>query len=110
MLAAQPVKRSGHQPECPPSERRRPVGLFPGQSTPRLYERRVGVLRTRHYRRRSAEAYLHRTRRFLVFHGGALARGNDVTTMGSQGSEVLITTLISAVISLLKRHATIHAG
>lgn len=52
-------------PNCRP-----PLGLFPGQSAPKLYDRVVEVLRTRHYSRCSEEAYLHRIRRFLLFHKG----------------------------------------
>ena len=41
---------------------------------PRLYERVVEVLRTRHYSRRTEEAYLHWIRRFLLFHTSAHPR------------------------------------
>ena len=54
--------------------RRSPLELFPGQPTPRLYDRVVEVLRTRHYSRRTEEAYLHWIRRFLLFHTGAHPR------------------------------------
>ena len=37
---------------------RSPLGLFSGQLAPRLYDRVVEVLRTRHYRRRTEEAYV----------------------------------------------------
>ena len=47
---------------------RSPLGLFPGQRTPRLYDGVVEALRTRHDSRRTEEAYLHWIRRFLVFH------------------------------------------
>jgi hypothetical protein len=40
------------------ADRRSPLGLFPGQPMPRLYDRVVKVLRTRHYSRRTEEAYL----------------------------------------------------
>jgi len=33
-----------------PAARRSPLGLFPGQPTPWLYDRVVEVLRTRHWR------------------------------------------------------------
>jgi integron integrase len=49
---------------------RSPLGLFPGQPAPRLYDRVVEALRSRHYSRRTEEAYLHWIRRFLAFHGG----------------------------------------
>ena len=32
------------------ADRRSPLGLFPGEPTPRLYDRTVEVLRTRHWR------------------------------------------------------------
>jgi hypothetical protein len=47
-----------------------PLGLFPGQPGPRLYDRVVEVLRGRHYRRRTEEAYVQWIRRFLRFHAG----------------------------------------
>ena len=52
------------------SDRRSPLGLFLGQPTPRLYDCVVEALRSRHYSRRTEEAYLHWIRRFLAFHGG----------------------------------------
>ena len=52
------------------ADRRSPLGLFPGQSAPRLYDRVLEVLRTRHYTRRTEEAHLHSIRRFLLFHNG----------------------------------------
>ena len=48
--------------------RRSPLGMFPGQPTPRLYDRAVEVLRSRHYSRRTEEAYIHWIRRFILFH------------------------------------------
>ena len=69
----------------PVAHRRSPLGLFPGQLAPSLYDRVVEVLRTRHYSRRTEEAYLHRIRRFLLFHTGAhprkLAESDFQTTM-----------------------------
>jgi integron integrase len=46
------------------------LGLFPRQSTPRLYDRAVEVFRTLHDSRRSEEAYLHWIGRFIRFLGG----------------------------------------
>jgi hypothetical protein len=63
------------------ADRRPPLGLFPGQSAPRLYHRVVEVLRTRHYSRRTEEAYLCSIRRFFLFHNGTHPRElaeNDV--------------------------------
>jgi len=40
-----------------PANRRAPLGMFPGKPTPRLYDRVVEALRTRHYSRRTEEAY-----------------------------------------------------
>jgi len=48
----------------------RPLGLFPEQPAPRLYDRAVEVLRARHYSRRTEEAYVHWMRRFLSFYRG----------------------------------------
>ena len=56
------------------ADRRSPLGLFPAQPAPRLYDRVVEVLRTRHYSRRTEEPYLHWIRRFLLFHSGARPR------------------------------------
>jgi hypothetical protein len=55
-------------------ERRSPLGCFPGQPTPRLYDRVVEVLRARHYSPRTEEAYVHWIRRFTLFHAGAHPR------------------------------------
>ena len=54
--------------------RRSPLGLFPGQPAPRLYDRVVEVLRTRHYSRRTEKPYLHWIRHFLLFHNGTHTR------------------------------------
>ena len=53
---------------------RSPLGLFPGQASPRLYDRIVETLRARHYSRRTEQAYLHWIRRFLFFHARAHPR------------------------------------
>ena len=50
------------------ADRRSPLGLFPGQPTPRLYDRVVEILRTRHYIRRTEQPYLHWIRRFILLH------------------------------------------
>ena len=50
-----------------PADRRSPLGLFSGESTARLYDRLVEVLRTQHYSLRSEEVYLHWLRRLLLF-------------------------------------------
>ena len=55
-------------------ERRSPLGCFPGQPAPRLYDRVVEVLRARHYSRRTEEACVHWIRRFTLFHAGAHPR------------------------------------
>ncbi len=58
-----------------PADCRSPLGLFPGQPTPRLYDHLVEVPRTRHYSRRTERANIHGIRRFICFHsrspGGA---------------------------------------
>jgi integron integrase len=48
--------------------------MFPGQPTPRLYDRVVEVLRTRHYSRRTEQACIHWIRRFILFHARAHPR------------------------------------
>jgi integron integrase len=50
------------------ADRQLPLGLFPGQPKPRLYDRVVEALRTRHYSRRTEQAYIHWIRRFVLFH------------------------------------------
>ncbi len=39
------------------ANRQWPLGLLPAQPTPRLYDRVVEVLRTRHYSRRTEQTY-----------------------------------------------------
>jgi len=56
------------------ADRQLPMGLFPGQPTPRLYDRVVEALRTRHYSRRTEQAYIHWIRRFIRFHGSSHPR------------------------------------
>lgn len=53
---------------------RSPLGLFPSQPTPRLYDRVVEILRTLYYSRRTEEAYLHWIRRLLLFHNSTHPR------------------------------------
>ena len=53
---------------CSPADRQSPLGLFPAQPTPRLYDRVVEVLRTRHYSRRNEQTYAHWIKRFIYFH------------------------------------------
>ncbi len=50
------------------ANRRSPLGLFPGQPIPRLYDRMVELLRTQHYSGRTEQAYVHWIRRFILFH------------------------------------------
>ena len=54
----------------PVSSSRGPLGIFPGQPAPRLYDRAVEALRARHYSRRTEEAYVHWIRRLVLFHHG----------------------------------------
>ena len=56
------------------SDRRAPLGLCPGQPTPRLYDCVLEALPSRHYSRRTEEAYLHWIRRFLAFESGTHPR------------------------------------
>jgi len=55
--------------------RRSPLGLYPGQPAPRLYDRVVEVLRARHYSSRTEGAYPHWIRRFLLFDNRTHPRG-----------------------------------
>jgi integron integrase len=50
--------------------RRTALGLFPGRDEPRLYDRAVAVLRSRHYSPRTQESYLGWIRRYVQFHAG----------------------------------------
>jgi len=53
----------------PAAERvRSPLGLIPGQATPRLYDTIVQALRVGHYSRRTEEAYIHWIGRVIRFH------------------------------------------
>ena len=84
-----------------------PLGLFPGQPAPRLYDRVVEVLRARHYSRRTEEAYVHWIRRFLGFHPGRhpreLAEGdvNRFLTHLAVRENVAASTQNQALASLL---------
>lgn len=49
---------------------RPPLGLYPGQDSPRLYDRLVEVRRTKHYSPRTEKSYVHWIGRYLRFHGG----------------------------------------
>ena len=62
------------------TDRRSPLGLFPAEPTPRLYDLVVEVLRTRHYSRRTEPTCIHWIRRFMRFHGG-LQDGYDIRTV-----------------------------
>ena len=50
------------------ADRRLPLGLFPGQPTPRLYDRVEELLQTRHYSGRTEQTYCHSVKRFIFFH------------------------------------------
>jgi len=77
-----------------PADRRSPLGLFPGEPIPRLYDRVVGVLRTPHYSRRTEPAYIHWIRRFIRFHG-RLQDGDDIRTVQElRGHKDIKTTMV----------------
>jgi hypothetical protein len=88
----------------PTADRRSPLGLFPGESAPQLYDRVVEVPRTRHYSRRTEDAYLHWIRRFLLFHNGThppeLAE-NDVNGFPTKDR---VTMLPDALLQALQDH------
>jgi len=48
--------------------RRPPLGLFPDQPKPRLYDRMIEVLRVHHYSKKTEEAYCHWIRKYIAFH------------------------------------------
>ncbi len=89
------------------ANRRSPLGLLVGQPVPRLYDRVVEVLRSRHYSRRTEEAYLHWIRRFLLFHNGNHPRElaeNDVNrflTHLAVGENVAASTQNQALAAVL---------
>ena len=77
-----------------PAARRSPLGLFLGEPTPRLYDRVVEVLRTRHYSLTTQQAYIHWIRRFIRFHGRS-PDGYDIRTAREVlGHEDVKTTMI----------------
>ena len=45
-----------------------PLGLFPGKTTPLLYDTLIEAFRVRHYSRRTEKAYVHWIRRYIKFH------------------------------------------
>jgi len=51
-----------------PANRRSSLGPFPGEPAPRLYDRVVEALRTRHCSRRTEQAYIQGIRRFQLNH------------------------------------------
>ncbi len=51
-----------------------PLGLFPGQRTPRLYDTMVELLRARHYSHATEDAYVLWVRRFIEFNHGTHPR------------------------------------
>ena len=86
---------------------RGPLGLFPGQPAPRLYDRVVEVLRGRHYSRRTEEAYVHWIRRFVLYYQGRhpreLAEGevNRFLTHLAVKGNVAASTQNQALVALL---------
>src|SRR3970040_96707 len=89
------------------ANRQSPLGLFPAQPSPRLYDRVVEVLRARHYSCRTEEAYLHWIRRFLLFHNGTHPRElvesdlNRFLTHLAAGENVAASTQNQALAAVL---------
>ena len=89
------------------ANRRSALGLFPGQPTPRLYDCVVEALRTRHYSRRTEEAYVHWIRRFLALHNGTHPREvaemdvNRFLTHLAVGANVAASTQNQALAAVL---------
>lgn len=61
-----------------PADRRSPLGLFPGEPTPRFYDRLVEVSCARHCSRRTEQGTPIGFR-FIRFHG-RLSHGHDIRT------------------------------
>lgn len=93
-----------------------PLELFPGQPSPRLYDRVVEVLRARHYSRRTEEAYIYWMRRFLLFqnrrHPRELAEGdvNRFLTHLAVNENVAASTQNQALAALLFLMSTCWAS
>jgi hypothetical protein len=77
-----------------PANLRSPLGLFPAEPTPKVYDRVVEILRTRHYSRPTEQAYIHWIRRFIRFHG-RLQDGCDIRTVQEPlGHKDIKTTMV----------------
>ena len=97
------------------ADRRLPLGLFTGQPTPRLYDRVVELLWTRHYSRRTEQTYCHWVKRFIYFHGACPQENRCKNTKtGEEGRHHIDESLVQraatdAVVKAgLTKRATCH--
>jgi hypothetical protein len=60
-----------------------PLGLFPGQPRPRLYDRMIEALRVHHYSLQTERAYVGWIRCFILFHRPRHPR--ELSRSGSAG-------------------------
>jgi integron integrase len=72
------------------------LGLFVGRDHPRLYERVVSVLKTRHYSPRTCESYLGWIRRFVEFYEGRHPRELGDAEVNAFLSDLAVRRHVSA--------------
>lgn len=76
--------------------RRSALGLFPGRDSPRLYDRIVQVLRTKHYSPRTEDAYVNWIRRFVTFCEGYHPRELSERDINAFISDLAVTRHVAA--------------
>ena len=89
------------------ADRRLPLGLLPGQPTPRLYDRVVELLRTPHDGRRTEQTCCHWAKRFIYFQG-AFPQENlwKNTKTGEEGRHHIDESLVQRAVT----DAVVKAG